>query len=73
MLSLSNVSLNIPIFNNQRRTIKNIISNTVGSVIRKEASKKSTSLNLINCKSNKYMFAFSIIKIYYIFDKIFCS
>ena len=34
MLSLSSVSLNIPILNNQRRTIKNLISNTVGSIIK---------------------------------------
>ena len=52
MLSLSSVSLNIPILNNQRRTIKNLISNTVGSIIKRETSKKSSvaALNSINCE-----------------------
>ena len=51
MLSLKDVSLDIPLYNNQNRTIKNLLTNSVGSVIRKEKRKRSSVLALrtINC------------------------
>ncbi len=51
MLSLKNISLNIPIYNSQNRSIKNLITSKVGSLIKQKANKKCSVLALrsISC------------------------
>ena len=51
MLSLKNISLNIPIYNSQNRSIKKLITSKVGSLIKQKANKKCSVLALrsISC------------------------
>ena len=51
MLSLKDISLNIPIYNGQNRSIKNLITSKVGSLIKQKANNKCSvlALNSISC------------------------